>query len=71
MTRKTRDRIAGVCLVLGTFFNPLGFDALYALTVRLTGSYWAASLCFYLLSAVCFAGWWLLSRRETSRRTTE
>jgi hypothetical protein len=68
MKRTTRDKLAGVCLVLGTFFNPLGFDALYALTVRLTGSYWGASLCFYLLSAVFFAGWWVLSRKARGQR---
>jgi membrane protein implicated in regulation of membrane protease activity len=67
VTNITRERIAGACLILGTFFNPLGFDALYVLTVRLTGSYWAASLCFYLLSGTFFAIWWRLSRKKKNR----
>ena len=64
MTKITRDQIRAGCLVLGTFFNPFGFDALYALAARLTGSYWGASLSFYLLSSVFFASWWLLGKKS-------
>jgi len=64
MTRYfTRKRLAGVLLILGTFFNPLGFDLLWAVVQRLTGSYWWTSFSFYLASICCFTLAWLLTRR--------
>ena len=38
-TKKYKDVLAKVCLILGTFFNPLGFDAAFALVTKLTKSY--------------------------------
>jgi hypothetical protein len=55
-------RLATGFLVLGTFFNPLGFDLLWAVVQRVLGSYWLTSLCFYSASAACFTANFLILR---------
>jgi hypothetical protein len=63
--QKLRENLAKTCLVLGTFFNPLGFDAAFAFTTKLTGSYFITDLIFYGV-ALCFFGcYFLLSRKKT------
>lgn len=63
MTRAQLERLSTVLLVLGTFFNPLGFDALWALVQHLTDSYAKTSVLFYSASALCFGlHYWLKSR---------
>ena len=42
------------CLIIATFFNPLGFDAMFAMIMNWTGSYWITDLIFYCLSASFF-----------------
>jgi len=49
-----RKKIQTVALILATFFNPLGFDALFALVMKWTGSYWATDLIFYFTSLLFF-----------------
>jgi hypothetical protein len=46
-------------LILATFFNPLGFDALFALIMKWTGSYWITDAIFYCLSAFFFGLYFL------------
>lgn len=65
MTRAQRDRLSTLLLVLGTFFNPLGFDALWYLVQGWTGSYFKTSALFYSASAACFVLHYLLRRRAT------
>lgn len=68
MTKAQQQRLQKLLLVLGAFFNPFGFDALWALVEHCTGSYWLTSLLFYLASAACFSlAWWL----QRSARTRE
>jgi hypothetical protein len=50
-------------LILATFFNPLGFDALFALVMKWTGSYWITDAIFYCLSAFFFGLYWVLSSK--------
>lgn len=50
-----RKTIGTLALVMGTFFNPLGYDIAFAMLMKLTGSYWNTTFFFYLLSA-CFFG---------------
>lgn len=60
------QRLHQLFLVLGAFFNPFGFDALWALVQHWTGSYWLTSFSFYLASATCFGlAWWLQRRART------
>jgi uncharacterized membrane protein len=53
--------------MIATFFNPLGFDALFALVMKLTGSYWITDIIFYFLSASFFGLYILLRKSEQSK----
>ena len=64
MILKVQRNLGTVCLLLATFFNPFGFDALFALIMRWTGSYWITDIIFYCLSALFFGAWWLLSHKK-------
>jgi hypothetical protein len=54
MEKKKREKLATLCLIASTFFLPFGYDVLFAMIMKLTGSYWAADLFFYFLSALFF-----------------
>ena len=64
-TWKRKENIAKIFLVLGTFFNPLGFDAAFAFTTKLTGSYFVTDLIFYGVALLFFGLYFLLSRKKT------
>lgn len=57
-----REKLATIFLMLGTFFNPLGYDALLKFLIDTTGSYWFSISIFYLASAVCFTLYFWLSK---------
>jgi hypothetical protein len=63
--QKLRDNLAKTCLVLGTFFNPLGFDAAFSFVMKLTGSYWITDVIFYGVALLFFGFYFLLSRKKT------
>lgn len=63
---RARGVYAQLCLVLGTFFNPLGFDILFAFTTQLTGSYVITDVIFYGLALLFFGGYFLLTRKDKS-----
>ncbi len=44
-----KEKIATLCLALGIFFNPLGFDAVLLAAMDLTGGYWNAIILLYCL----------------------
>lgn len=44
-----REKIATLCLTIGTFANPAGFDAVVLTAMKLTGGYWNAMLLLYCL----------------------
>jgi len=58
------EKIRIVFLVLATFFNPLGFDALFALTMQWTGSYLVTDIIFYCISIFFFLCYYLSSRGQ-------
>ena len=62
---KRKENIAKICLVLGTFFNPLGFDAAFAFTTKLTGSYVLTDVIFYGVALSFFGLYYLFSRKKT------
>jgi hypothetical protein len=68
MSRKNsngyRNVLAKICLVLGTFFNPLGFDAAFALVTKLTESYMITDIIFYSVALLFFGLYFILSRRS-------
>jgi hypothetical protein len=57
-----QQKLATIALILATFFNPLGFDALFALVMKWTGSYWTTDIIFYCLSLLFFGLYFLFSR---------
>jgi len=63
--QKLRDNLAKTCLVLGTFFNPLGFDAAFSFVMKLTGSYLLTDVIFYGVALFFFGLYFLLSRKKT------
>jgi hypothetical protein len=56
--------IATIALILATFFNPLGFDALFKIVMDWTGSYWITDAIFYCLSALFFGLYFYLRKPE-------
>jgi uncharacterized BrkB/YihY/UPF0761 family membrane protein len=64
VSQKNRTRIASVCLVLATFFNPFGFDILFATIMKWTDSYWHTVAIFYFLSGVFFGFYFFLSSNK-------
>lgn len=48
-----------ILLMLAMFFNPFGFDALFALVMEWTGSYWMTDVVFYGVSALFFGLYFL------------
>ena len=47
-----------------TFFNPLGFDALFKAVLDWTGSYWGTASIFYLTSALLFILYFYLRNKN-------
>jgi hypothetical protein len=70
VTLKNRNqqgkKLRTLVLVLATFFNPLGFDALFHLVMTWTGSYWITDAIFYGVSGLLFGLYFLLSKRAKS-----
>ena len=48
---KYNNKIATICLMLSMFFLPFGYDALFMLIMKWTGSYWTTDVIFYFISA--------------------
>lgn len=57
-----REKAATLFLFLGTFFNPMGYDALLKWLMDTTGSYWFSISIFYLVSASCFILYFVLAK---------
>jgi hypothetical protein len=57
-----REKTATLFLFLGTFFNPLGYDALLKWLMDTTGSYWFSISIFYLVSVSCFILYFYLAK---------
>jgi hypothetical protein len=66
-----KKNVSHIVLMIATFFNPLGFDALFALVMKWTGSYWITDVIFYCLSAFFFGVYFLLRRKDRQNRLDE
>ncbi len=64
-------KVSTLMLMIATFFNPLGFDALFALVMKWTGSYWVTDLVFYSMSLLFFGLYYYFSRKENRRHLEE
>ena len=61
---RKRVSISTIALILATFFNPLGFDALFKIVMDWTGSYWITDMLFYCASLLFFGLYFYLRKRE-------
>ena len=50
----TKTKLATLFLIIGMFLNPLGFDAIQLMLIRLTGSLLKANFVLYFLAVFCF-----------------
>lgn len=64
MSVVTKQRLAALCLMAGTFFLPFGYDVAFKMIFDWTGSYWITTFIFYLISASFFGGYIFLNRRS-------
>ena len=64
-------RLKTIALILATFFNPLGFDALFAIITKWTGSYLITDILFYMASALFFGLYFLLAKIEKEKGSAE
>lgn len=62
--KRKKGFVAKICLILGTFFNPFGFDAAFAFVTKLTGSYLITDIIFYGVALLFFGFYFLLSRSK-------
>lgn len=52
--KEKNQKMATLCLMVGMFINPFGFDILFKMTLDLTGSYWITTGIFYLVAGLFF-----------------
>jgi hypothetical protein len=64
LNERRRKNLAIPILMLATFFNPLGFDVLFKMTLDLTKDYWLTTGIFYLVSASFFGLYFWLSGKK-------
>jgi hypothetical protein len=71
VTQKQKRRLASICLILATFFNPFGFDILFAALMKWTHSYWHTVAIFYFLSGLFFGLYFFLSSNRKLKEKKE
>lgn len=57
----SRERLATLCLMAGTFFLPFGYDIAFKMILDHTHSYWITTSVFYLISGGFFGLSFLLN----------
>lgn len=60
----TLGSIRELVLAVALFFNPFGYNELFAYIMSLTGSYWTTACFFYVLSGILFGVYFLLKFKE-------
>lgn len=50
----TLANVREIILALALFFNPLGYNELFAFIMSYTGSYWATACVFYCIAGTLF-----------------
>ncbi len=68
MTDANKKKLGTICVLLGTFFCPFGFDILFKWVMNLTGSYWATDIIFYLISGTWFGIYFYVSKINPLKR---
>jgi hypothetical protein len=54
MSEKLRKKIGTICLIVGTFLNPFGYDLLVYKLTQLTKNYWTTMHILYASAALFF-----------------
>ena len=67
MKKINRQRMATIFLMIAVFLNPFGYDAIQALLIKLTGSFWSANLVLYCLAVFFFGLYFLFSGNNPIR----
>jgi hypothetical protein len=67
-TQKVKESKKDIALMMAMFFLPFGYDALFALIMKVTGSYWGADLVFYFISTFFFTLYFYFSYVENRKK---
>ena len=59
---RSKERMATISLFFCSFFLPFGYDGLFAIIMKWTGSYWVTDGIFYAISLFFFILYYLLRR---------
>jgi hypothetical protein len=60
MTVLKRSNLRELILALAFFFNPLGYNEVFALIMSFTGSYWSAAFVMYVFAGLLFLTYFLV-----------
>jgi len=50
----TKEKLSTISLMIGMFFLPFGYDAIFKIILDWTNSYWITDIVFYFLSGLFF-----------------
>jgi hypothetical protein len=67
VTVKQLRKLKDGCLMLAMFFLPFGYDAIFALILKYTNSYWLTDGVFYIISGLFFISYFLLTKYLPSK----
>ena len=62
-----KKNLRELVLALALFFNPLGYNEVFAGIMMLTGSYWGTALVMYCIAAVFFLTYLVLRKCDKSK----
>ena len=65
----TKATLRELILAIALFFNPLGYNELFAFIMKLTGSYWTTSAIFYAIAGGLFSFYLILKKRNRNDST--
>ena len=71
MKKQKKEKLATLCLMFAMFWLPLGYDAAFALAMKLTGSYWKADFAFYCLSVFFFILYFYFSGKNPLKEVAD
>jgi hypothetical protein len=67
----TLANVRELILALALFFNPLGYNELFAYIMTLTGSYWVTSCVFYCIAGTLFTTYLILKYKFSDKEVDE
>jgi hypothetical protein len=67
----SKERLSMISLFLFSFFLPFGYDVLFAMIMKWTGSYWITDVIFYLISGLFFISYIFLRQSGKNEKGKE